>query len=175
MKPTLICISMLYLFLGLTGCAGGPVGLPQFSYQEKAVQINLRSDPKLHWHEGSPHTLMLCVYQLRDLNGFSQMSSTNEGLYQLLECRTSDPSMVTSNRVFIQPGDSSLLTYDRAEGTRYVGVIAGYFDMHEENMVRKAKIPVTLEVQGFFSRTEVSTPGPLNMDIRLGRNGITSP
>lgn len=175
MKSVLIDLALLLLLVFVAGCAAGPAGLPQYTFQEKAIQINLKADAKLHWNEGTAHTLMLCVYQLRDANAFSQLSSTKEGLYSLLECRNSDPSMITASRVFIQPGDSSLLTYDRAEGTRDVGVIAGYFDMRDENMVRTARIPVIKETTGFFKRTEVAYPGTLTMSLHLGSYGILSP
>jgi len=175
MKYVRTHLALLLFFVLLAGCAAGPAGLPQYNYQEKAIQINLKADAKLHWNEGTAHTLMLCVYQLRDINSFSQLSSTSEGLYSLLECRNSDPSMITASRVFIQPGESSLLTYDRAEGTRDVGVIAGYFDMRDENMVRAARIPVIKETTGFFKRTEIAYPGTLTMSLHLGSYGIISP
>lgn len=174
MKPSLrkLCVSLLLLLLA--GCAAKQADLPEYTYQENAIQINLRADAKLHWHEGTPHTLMVCVYQLRDLNSFNYLSSTKEGLYQLLECRNSDASIVTSNREFIQPGDNTLLTYDRSEDTRNVGLVAGYYDMREENMIRKAKIPVVKEIKGFFTRKEIAKPSQLTMDVTLGPYGIIS-
>lgn len=176
MKRTSILILICFLILVGAGCAGRPAVPPVFSLAEKAIQVNLTADPKLNWHEGRPHTLMLCFYQMRNPNGFEQLKSRTDGLYKLLECRTDDPSMISANRVFVQPRDTILLNYDRAEGTRYLGVIAGYYDMRSQNIIRLKKVPVEIKNRVFFMPwTRTAAPDVLNMELQLGPYGIISP
>ena len=47
----------------------------EFGYEKGAVLLNLKADPQLNLYQGSPHTLSLCIYQLRDPNGFNQLAA----------------------------------------------------------------------------------------------------
>jgi predicted component of type VI protein secretion system len=72
----------------------------------------------------------------------------------------------------MRPGQATSVQLDRAEGTKYVGLVAGYSLMKKENMIRLFKIPVLVEEKGFISRTKVQKPAPLVLDILLGGQQI---
>jgi type VI secretion system VasD/TssJ family lipoprotein len=167
-----LCVSLVFLSV-LWSCASQPVAPPsEWRYEQGAIHLNLQADFQLNLYEGQPHTLLVCVYQLRDPNAFNQLTEDEDGLYKLLECSRFDSSVVNSKRLFIQPGQTLTDTLDRAEGARYVAVVAGYYLVRKESLVRLYKIPWFVEKKGFLRRSKVSKPGPLKIDLVLGSEQI---
>jgi len=68
-----------------------------------------------------------------------------DGLSKLLECTRFDPSITYSKRWIMQPERDMIEFLDRFEGTKYVGLIAGYYSLGKENAVRFFNIPVVEE------------------------------
>jgi len=136
---------------------------PEYSYQKEAVTITLRADPQLNLYQGSPHTLVACTYQLRDPNAFNQLVDEKEGLPKLLECGRFDGSVAYAKRLVVQPGQELKDSLDRAEGAKYVSVVAGYYNLQKWNAVRLFQIPV-----GTLS----SKPQNVNVELYLGPQAI---
>jgi hypothetical protein len=134
-------------------------------YAKEAIRLHLKSDPQLNLYQRSPHTLMLCVYHLRDPNAFNQLVEEKEGLWKLLECGRFDPSVTFSKRVVVQPGQELTELLDRPEGAKYVGLVGGYYLLQKERAVRLFPIPVVSEKRG---STTFLKPGLLNIDLYLG-------
>jgi len=170
------CMRAMFAFLAMAlvgSCASQPVSPPtEWRYEKEAVHLNLRADPRLNLYDGQAHTLLLCVYQLKDPNAFNQLTEDEDGLYQLLECSRFDAAVVSSKRVFVQPGQTLTQTLDRAEGAKYVAVVAGYFKVDKQGMVRLYDVPWFVESKGFFTRTKTAKPGPVNIDLVLGSERI---
>ena len=134
----------------------------EWKYGENAIHIAIRSSPQLNLYKGNPHTLLLCVYQLRDPNAFNQLVDEDEGLSKLLECSRFDPGVVSSRRLVIQPGKEISEVLDRSESAKYVGFVAGYFNLNKEYVVRLTQIPLSF----------LKNPMPLKVDIYLGPQEI---
>ena len=163
----LACLSLAW------SCASAPVGPPsEWRYEQGAVHLNLQADSQLNLYEGQPHTLLVCVYQLRDPNAFNQLTEDEDGLYKLLECSRFDSSVVSSKRLFVQPGQTLTDALDRAEGARYVAIAAGYYLVRKEGMVRLYDVPWYVEKKGFLGSNKISKPGPLTIDLVLGSEQI---
>ncbi len=113
-------------------------------YKQDAISLHLKSAQDLNLYKGEAHTLLLCVYQLRDPNAFNQLLDERDGVSSLLECKRFDASVTGFRRLIINPGQEINRTIDRAEGTKYVGIAAGYYEMQSENMVRLYQIPVSM-------------------------------
>jgi type VI secretion system VasD/TssJ family lipoprotein len=131
----------------------------------------LNADPQLNAHDGVPHTLHLCLYQLKDPNAFNQFSGDQDGLYLLLDCSVFDPSVTSFQRLTIQPGQQLTQSFDRAEGSRYVGIAAGYYRIEKERITRFLKIPVKIKRRGWLLR-KYGLPGELDLEISLGPQQI---
>jgi type VI secretion system VasD/TssJ family lipoprotein len=153
-------------------CASQPPLPPDWRYENQAIKIHLKADSQLNFNEGMPHTLLICIYQLRDPNVFNQLAGDNDGLYKLLECSLFDASVTSSKRLIINPDQDSSLVLDRSEGSRYVAILAGYYLIKKERMCRLVDIPVIIEETGLIKRTKVSKPGPLNIELQLGSQQI---
>ena len=61
---------------------------------------------------------------------------------------------------------------DRAEGAKYVAIVAGYYLLVKERFVRVFDVPVVIDKKGFFKKTLTSKPAPLNLVVTLGPKQI---
>jgi len=151
---------MILLSVVLASCMGNQ---PEWKYEKDAIRLHYRSDSRVNSYQGNSHTLMLCIYQFRDPNAFNQLVGEEDGLSKLLECSRIDPSVTGSKRMTVYPGDEKTESLDRAEGTKYVGIVAGYYLLHKERSVRFYEVPLSL----FFHN-----PKTLNINLYLGSQEI---
>jgi type VI secretion system VasD/TssJ family lipoprotein len=158
--------SMIY------ACASQPLLPPQWQYEKEAIKLHIKADPKLNLEEGTPHTLYVCVYQLKDPNAFNQLAGDNDGIYNLLECGLFDSAVATSKKLIARPGQDMNFVLDRAEGAKYLAVVAGYFTLRKDRMIRLFDIPVVVEEKGVFNRKRIQKPGLLNIELILGPQQI---
>jgi type VI secretion system VasD/TssJ family lipoprotein len=135
---------------------------PEWEYEKSAIELNIHSDPRLNLLQEKAHSLIVCIYHLRDLNGFNQLMDEKDGLSKLLECGRFDPSVTYARRIVVQPNQSMKETMDRTEGAKYVGIAAGYYELEKGNAVRSFQIPLS-----FFQN-----PKRLSIDLELGSRGI---
>lgn len=136
---------------------------PEYGYKKEAIILHLKSDPQLNLYQKAPHTLLLCAYQLRDPNAFNQLMDDKEGMQKLLECSRFDPSVTSAKSLVILPNQEIIEKLDRAEGTKYIGIIAGYYTLKKESVTRSFQIP-----RGFLS----GKPKKLNVHLYLGPQEI---
>jgi type VI secretion system VasD/TssJ family lipoprotein len=156
------------MLLLLGACASQPLPPPEWTYEKDAIEVHLKSDPKLNLDEGLPHTLLVCLYQLKDPNAFNQLSDDTDGIYKLLECGLFDAAVATAKRIIVRPGKDMRVTLDRAAGAQYVAVVAGYYVLEKARMVRLYDIPVVVEKKGFIKRTKIVKASQLKVEIELG-------
>ncbi len=114
---------------------------PDYPFQAQAIRLRWTADPGLNLADGSPHPVLLAVYQLADANPFIDKAKDAAGLRTLLEAAHFDPSVVAVDRVFVQPGAQSFLLMDRTQGARWLGVAAGYYSLRGSAATRFAAIP----------------------------------
>jgi type VI secretion system VasD/TssJ family lipoprotein len=152
MKTTIRILLVLSFVCAVISCASAP----KYLYEEGAINLRLKSGPDVNLYEGRAHTLLLCVYQLRDPNAFNQLFDEEDGISKLLECSRFDPSVMSSKRIVIQPNEETTKILDRSEGTKYVGIVAGYFQMEKKNIMRLKQVPLGM-----------LTGSPQKMDIGL--------
>ena len=146
------------LVLPLVACA-----TTEWKYEKGAIQLHLVSDRNLNLFGGTAHTLLLCVYHLRDPNAFNQVQDEKDGLVKLLDCTRFDPSVTYAKKIIVQPGQDVTEALDRAEGARYVAVVAGYSQLQKDRVTRFFEIPV-----GSLSKS----PQRLDIDLYLGPQEI---
>jgi type VI secretion system VasD/TssJ family lipoprotein len=165
---TLFMLSFL-----LFSCATKPPIATDWPPEKNAIRLHIMADPELNRYDGTPHTLLICLYQLQSKNSFSQLVEDKDGIYKLLECALFDASVVRSKRLIVQPGQDSTVDIDRAEGAKYVGVVAGYFLLERERIVRLFDVPLIIEKKG-WKRVRFEKPDLLNIDLALGPEQIHS-
>lgn len=162
---------MLVLFVFfLVSCAPKVLPPPQWTYEKDAIKLHVAADPMLNLDDGKAHTLYVCIYQLKDPNGFNQLSSDQSGLYKLLDCQLFDQGVASSKRLIVHPGEDTTLVLDRAENAKYLAVVAGYYDIVKERITRLVEIPVIIEEKGFMAKER--KPGLLDITLFLGPRQI---
>ena len=160
---TYIRFFCLFIIVGaICSCAGRG---PDYGYESGALRIHLKGDRNLNLYQGSPHTLVVCTYQLSHPNVFNQYADEKDGLSKLLDCNRFDPSVAYTKRLVVQPGEEVIENLDRAEGAKYVGFVAGYYKLHKSNTVRLYRIPV-----GAIT----GKVGGLDIEMYLGAQAIQS-
>ena len=172
MRRFIVMLSLLLLVCLVWSCAAKQLPPPGLEFEEDAIKIHVKADPQLNLSDGNPHTLMVCVYQLRDPNGLNQLAGDQEGLYQLLECSLFDASMAGAKKLIVQPGQNTTVNLDRAQGAKYVAVAAGYYLVERERMVRLYEIPVVIEKRGIIRRSKRKKLDPLEINLTLGPEQI---
>jgi type VI secretion system VasD/TssJ family lipoprotein len=158
--------------LTIAACASQPLPPPDWKFEREAVRIHVFADDQLNLYEGTPHTLLLCVYQLKDPNEFNHLAGFREGLYQLLECDHYDATVATAARLIVHPGQDRHFTFDRAQDAKYIAVVAGYYSIQKEAIVRLIDIPVIIEKSGFLWRKKVQKPDSVYTELTLGPKQI---
>ncbi len=168
--PKLFVTLAVLVLLG--GCASKPVGLPDYSYSKDAININLHAADKLNVYQGVSHTLLVCVYQLKDRTAYNQLVGKKDGLYKLLRGQKFNPSVTYSEKIIMHPGTDKQLTLDRAEGTKYLAIVTGYYNMSPEKMTRVFDIPVVLERESSLSLNKVKVVKNIDVSLTFGAERI---
>jgi len=151
-------------------CSCAPRTPPAWEYEQNAINIHLSADNQLNFRDGTSHTLSVCVYQLTDPNAFHQLSEDTDGMYQLLDCSTFDTGVAATKRVIVRPNQELKVTLDRAEGAKYIAVVAGYYTIDKDKIVRFYKIPI--KKKGISRK---SVPGKMDINLALGPKHILTP
>jgi type VI secretion system VasD/TssJ family lipoprotein len=164
----MLCLTAASL---LSACSSTPLVKlpPEWSYEKDAIQLHFVSDPQLNLYQKRAHSLLVCVYHLRDPNGFNQLIDEKDGIPRLLECNRFDPSVTYSKRVVIQPNQEVTELLDRTDGAKFVGIVAGYYTLQKESSVLAYPIPITEVKKG---STLVQKTAKLNIDLYLGQQDI---
>ena len=162
----------IVLALLLASCAGGSssgggaggASSGAYEYEKDAISLHLKGDPKLNLFEKRPHTRLVCIYQLRDPNALNQVLQDAEDVTKLIECGRFDPSIVNTKKFILQPGKEITEALDRAEGARYIGIVAGYYNLDKQRASRIIPVPVS----GMFGKKA----SKMELDVFLGPDEI---
>jgi type VI secretion system VasD/TssJ family lipoprotein len=177
MKKNILSFFLLLFTFSVYSCAPKPMAPVEWRYEESAIRLHVKADSLSNLYDGRAHALHVCLYQLREPNAFNQLTETPEGISDLLHCRLFDTGVANArilSRYGIQPGQSMQYTLDRAEGAKYLGIVAGYQVLEKERTVRLLNFPVRLEKvkKGVFKKENIQKPGILNLDLYLGPQQI---
>lgn len=170
--PNLLYLSLAVFFIW--ACASQPLPPAQSEPATKAIRLQLKSDPQLNYFNNLPHSLLVCVYQLSNLNELNQLADDTEGIYKLRECALFDSSVTQAKRLIVHPDQDLNLELDRAQGTKYVAIVAGYQLLEKERVIRMFEIPEIIEKKGWIRRTKTLKLAPLDISLRLGPQQIES-
>lgn len=174
-NKSLVVLSLLVIFLPLfNACTTDkkPDPVPARSFGEKAIKISYKSDKELNLYEGKSHTILMCLYQLNDSNIFNELSKSKDGLNKLLGCLRFDESVVGFKRIIVQPGENKTVCLDRAEKAKWVGLVAGYYDLAPGQITHLFEIPVVIKTKGLLFKKRTAEIGDMSINLFLGPSTI---
>jgi len=146
-----------------------PVPQVQWTFAAKAIEIRFKADPSLNSYDGEPHTLAVAVYQMSDPSVYLGYGANRDKLTEIMDAHRFDPSITSFQQVFLQPGEERVIRFDRAENSRFVGIVAGYFQSDPDQTTRLFEVPVVVTPG---KDSVLAAPGTLNINIFAGRNMI---
>ena len=173
-------IKMLITFVALvyaTGCTTLPASPPEWSMQKEAIVMNIKADKELNKVKGKSYSLFIVIYQLSDPNPFNQLNEDQAGLQKLLEGKIFDPSVVNVKTRIVYPDSNMTYTFDRAQGARYIAVVAGYEVMEKERIVKLYDVPILVKEEFAFlslEKSRILLPDHLKINLALGPRQIIS-
>jgi type VI secretion system VasD/TssJ family lipoprotein len=172
-RAVLVCFLLApFIF----SCASAPVEPVKWGYEKDAIELNLKADKQLNYKDKKAHALVVCIYQLISPNAFEQLSGSRNGLYSLLECSVFDPAGVAvSKQIVVNPGKDMDIKLDRAEGAKYVALVAGYYAIDKDKITRLYQIPEISQRSGFLWLNKTTRPDKLNISLIMGSKQIQNP
>lgn len=101
----------------------------------------VQADPQLNRYEKTSHALLVCLYQLREPEGFRQLAQEKDGMPKLLECGRFDASVVNARQIVVQPGQELKQICDKGDGARYVALATGYYSLGNKKVTELFQLP----------------------------------
>jgi len=157
MMSFLKLLSMMFSVIMISSCS-----TTKWSYEKDAINLHFTGDSALNQYQKQAHSLIVCAYHLKDLNGFNQLVDEKGGLERLLECNRFDTSATYAKRLVIQPAQDMTEVLSRTEDARYLGIVAGYYSLKKEHVVRSYPIPVSW----------LNNPKKLYVELHMGSDGL---
>ena len=114
---------------------------PAEPFSKGAIFIEYSSSRKLNMYTNEPHVIPLIVYQLSGINSFNALKKDKAGIIKLLEAKKFDASVMSVSKHFISPDKVGTILLDRASKTKWVALVAGYYDMQVSQSTLVYKVP----------------------------------
>lgn len=138
MKKTMVrlywfCVLILAITPMIAGCASGSLSqtsppTPKEMGPVEEMKLTFVADRAVNWVNEKPHPVAICFYQLTSPGVFTTREQGSEGIGELLSCRGLDSSILSYERLTLQPGQGLVKTVRRLPTGSYIGVAAGYYN-----------------------------------------------
>lgn len=145
-----------------------------WDYARDAIQIELDSGTDLNDYFSQPHTVVLGVFQLADTKAFIATLKDIDKLKQVLANGNPDKDVLQLDRYVVSPDKHTILTLDRVQDARYIGLVAGYYHFSPDDAAKLFRIPLNIDSSGMISTSYTAQPAQLALKLQLGRQRITN-
>lgn len=145
-----------------------------WDFAENAVLIELEADARLNGYAGEAHTLVLGVYQMEDSAAFYKLAADPSLMSKALETGKGGDGFVQFVRYIVTPGQRVILSAARAQKAKFVGIVAGYYQMDAASSTRLFEVPLTIASDGLVSKTYKAAPATLVLRLNLGAEGVVN-
>jgi hypothetical protein len=141
-------------------------------YDKEGILLELAADINLNFFSNQPHTLALGIWQFDDEKVFVKLLNNKTELIQALTTGNLPKGVLQLDRYVIQPDTKILLKIARAQGSKYVGILAGYYALTPETAARYFRIPLNIQSSGLISKDYTAAPAVLALRLLLGTQSI---
>ncbi len=179
-------IVILITWIGFLPSCGGGAGRgngsePVWSYSPQSIKIHYRATQDLNLYNDTPHTLILKIFQLKDISRFKALLHSRAGIIKVLQfvgqnlyLGDAQQDVLYYEQEIVSPGDEKTISLDRMKGVRWVAIVAGYYNLSPTTSFRCFKIPIVYEKKGIIFRKKIAKPGRLFVNLILGPTSIQS-
>lgn len=141
-------------------------------FAASAITINLIAQPQLNMWKFLPNSCTVLVIQAENNAALIKITEDPVQLKSLFNGAGSVVEILQVDRYTVMPGQQNTLHIDRAEKTRNIAFVAGYYPFPTKNDMAYYPIPVVTDSYGWFSKQWLATLMPLNIEITLGANSL---
>ncbi|WP_432240480.1 type VI secretion system lipoprotein TssJ [Herbaspirillum robiniae] len=145
-----------------------------WEFAKDGVMLEVAAEPNLNRYGNEPHTLLVGVYQMEDSAAFYKMIADPAALSRSLAVNKGNEGFVQFTRYVVEPGQHSILVLDRAQKAKFIGVVAGYYQMSGPTSARLFEIPLTVSSEGMVSKTWKAAPAQLAARLNFGADAIVN-
>ncbi len=143
----------------------------KWSYKPDSISMHISSSNELNLSGKKPHTIRMIVLQLESVEKIRENLLTAEGIGALLQNDYRKSQEVHSSAFFIEPGQVKKMRFARFAKAKDVVVIAGYYHLLPDQVVRVFNIPYKID-RNLLMIKEGTSPKDMLIKIKLGREGI---
>ena len=143
-------------------------------YAKEGILLELASDIDLNFYSNQSHTLALGIWQFDDEKVFIKLLTDKAELIKALVTGNLPKGVLQLDRYVIQPDTKVLLKLDRAQGSKYVGILAGYYQFTGSGAARYFRIPLNIQSSGLISKDYTAEPAVLALRLQLGIQSIVN-
>lgn len=184
MKKTkeMLLLAAVAITATLSACSSHPtspdtprkqaIAAVKWDFEKDAISIEINADEQLNQFENEAHTLLLGIYQMADPAVFYKMTGDSTVMSTSLENGKAGDGFIDLARFVVTPGGKAVVDVDRAQKSKYVGLVAGYYQMDAPHAARLFEIPLTIDSKGFFTTTYTAAPAKLALRLKLGPEGF---
>ncbi len=145
-----------------------------WAYEKEGIWLQLASDAQLNIYDNDSHTLVLGIYQLSETQSFYKLLTDKPQISTDLLTGQASKQVLQFDRYVLSPGKATVLKLDRAQGAKFVGMIAGYYDFNAINAARLFRVPVNMQSGGLMATTYKAEPAVLALRLVFGNSGINN-
>lgn len=172
---------IVILALLLTGCSHQDPKLRQQAidgvaqpFAKSAITIRLSAQPNLNMWNGLANSSSILVIQSGNAATLDKLLNNPVLLKAMFAGTGSEGDILQTDRYVVMPGQQNILHIDRAENTRYIAVVAGYFPFPDSRHIARFTIPMTLATHGWQNTIWAAQLVPLSADVTLGQESIVA-
>lgn len=176
---------LVLVTLWVAGCSSLGIETPEqkqkqakvevtWPYAKDAILLEVESSPDLNRHANQSHAVVLGVVQLDDEKSFPKILTDTGTVVDLLTTGKLSAGVLQMDRYVVNPGERHVVKIDRVQDTRFVGLLAGYYEFEPARAARYFRIPLNMQSSGLIMKDYKAEPSVLALRLVLGSQRIVN-
>lgn len=180
MRTFLIKFASLFALLLLTACSSheaekqAAIDTVVAPFASHAINVTLKAEPGLNSVNDMPNSCAVLIIQSAEKTPLEQLLNNPAQLKALFSGAGAEGAILQVDHFVAMPGQESILHIDRAENTRQIALVAGYFPFPSKKNIARVEIPLTVQEDGWWNKVWRAELMPLDINITLGSENIVN-
>ncbi|HHL2712514.1 TPA: type VI secretion system lipoprotein TssJ [Yersinia enterocolitica] len=137
-------------------------------FAASAITLNFTAEPQLNMWNDMSNSCTVLIIQTADNPALNKILNDPMQLKSLFNGAGTAEEILQVDRYAVMPGQRNTLHIDRAQKTRNIAVVAGYYPFPGKKHMAHFAIPVAISNHGWMSNQWQAELTPLTADILLG-------